>query len=737
MMMGAETEFGILDGWQLGKAEAILRSVSRSQPFLRAQKEGIFLANGGRAYVDHGKHNEYSTPETASPSELVLHELGGRQLMADCAAAVNCTLLCSNVDPRTGYSWGTHENYQCSTRFTPDRLALLYPHLVSRILYTGAGGICPDHPGVKTVLSARASMVRAPYAIQGHVCKTLVFAKPEPYCSGDRLHLFCGESLLSHRANYLKYATTALVTCCLDAGVAVGPGPLSESPVRVLRKINRDHTIVACFRTHERKWLTALEMQEAYLADVAAHLDILPPWAGEACVRWRDMLERLRNNDPSLCRQLDWMIFRTAFLELADEFGYDEEKLAWLNQSVLPNAPSTLKSAAKQRFQRFRAAANELYVRFHILGADSIFQRLDQGGLLDHHLPEITPATVGASSYQAPQGRAAIRSTLIHKYHGLEHFRASWDRLIDRTHDKELPLLADPEWQGDEPWQACSPGNSGDNALVEYQSLRNNALGHVTEGDFDSALQAYRALLAVGFDVAATHGHMARVFLLADRWDDARNELDSAWAARITAASYVVQRILFMKALWSLVSGNDATPYLSDIKKRLEDQNAHLDWTIAPVLDHLAARLEPTANVLMRTLAKTLCDRTALPELTAMPEWQAIPCKVETDQCPARREESAEPDADNFSFGKVVSVFETTIVVTEYDFSTDSDIQMTYTITPETEFANTNTLTGLTPGDDVVMDYALANGQRRLVTLVHEEKEPQLPLSYAEADVPF
>jgi proteasome accessory factor A len=232
---------------------------------LEALKEGAFLANGARVYVDQGKQNEYSTPETSSPSELVACELAGRRLMAQCARAAGVSLLCSNVDPETGATWGTHENYECSWSARELASEWLYPHLVTRIIYAGAGGVDPAHPGARLVLSPRASLIRASFSCQGLPLKTLVFAKPESYCEGFRLHVFCGESLLCHSASYLKVATTALVARCLAQGLQVGPGRLGVAPVQALRRVNRDVSLSCALPLADGRRMTALEIQACYL----------------------------------------------------------------------------------------------------------------------------------------------------------------------------------------------------------------------------------------------------------------------------------------------------------------------------------------------------------------------------------------------------------------------------------------------------------------------------------------
>ncbi|MBF0331279.1 MAG: hypothetical protein HQL17_05020 [Candidatus Omnitrophica bacterium] len=82
---------------------------------------------------------------------------------------------------------------------------------------------------------------------------------------------------------------------------------------------------------------------------------------------------------------------------------------------------------------------------------------------------------------------------------------------------------------------------------------------------------------------------------------------------------------------------------------------------------------------------------------------------------------------DKFSFGKVVSVTSASIVVKEYDFAKDADVEMTYAVTAETELGNVNAVTDLVANDDVVIDYADKDSKRVVLTLVKEDKGAEAP----------
>jgi cytoskeletal protein RodZ len=93
---------------------------------------------------------------------------------------------------------------------------------------------------------------------------------------------------------------------------------------------------------------------------------------------------------------------------------------------------------------------------------------------------------------------------------------------------------------------------------------------------------------------------------------------------------------------------------------------------------------------------------------------------------PARAQEN---DEDKFSFGKVVSVAADSVTVKEYDFAKDADVEMSYTLTPETELGNINAIADLKAGDDIVIDYVEKDGARKVTTLVKEEKGAEAPAS--------
>src|SRR4029079_10138522 len=104
----------------------------------------VILPNGARYYVDHA-HPEYSTPESATARDLVIHDKAGerileRSLLELERAGTHRLAVYKNNSDRQGNSDGTHENYLVDRAVPFGNIVRdLTPFFVSRQIFTGAG----------------------------------------------------------------------------------------------------------------------------------------------------------------------------------------------------------------------------------------------------------------------------------------------------------------------------------------------------------------------------------------------------------------------------------------------------------------------------------------------------------------------------------------------------------------------------------------------------------------------
>src|ERR1035441_7493997 len=202
------------------------------------------MENAARLYLDSGMHVEYSTPECANPWDAVRYVEAGNRILLNLIQKmthertpdVQTGCYRVNVDySGTGATWGCHESYQ--HRVPPAELPPnLIPHLVTRMIYAGAGGFDPFSSSLRFTLSPRAAHIEHTISSDSTSDRGIYHSKNEPLCSGyNRLHILCGESLCSQFSMFVKFGATCLVVAMAEAGLAPGSAVQLDSPLTALR----------------------------------------------------------------------------------------------------------------------------------------------------------------------------------------------------------------------------------------------------------------------------------------------------------------------------------------------------------------------------------------------------------------------------------------------------------------------------------------------------------------------
>lgn len=657
MRMGLETEYGIVGGWSKEKASGF-NWVAACQPHLPATREGVFLLNGGCFYVDLGSHPEYATPESTSPRETVIHALAGHEIVKEFAATLGLEVFHGNVDYLSGNSWGAHENYELSTPFDQTGMASFLPHLATRIVYCGAGGLDPRCRGARFVISPRAFITEGDVRFQGVFCKSLVFNKPDNYGIGHRLHIICGDSNCSHLAAFLKVGATALIAELLDAHVPVGPGPFAGPAVLALHAVSGDPALQTRVAMADRRQMTALAVQRAYLEDCRRHLDRLPAWAPRVLELWDETLSGLEAQDKDTLASLDWGLFRLVWRSLLEAAGLDEDAA-----SATPADPNNSPIA------ELRARCAEAYLRYHQVGVSSLFTRLEFEGFAGHRIPKISSAAIHAACREAPPGRARTRAALVSRLEGqfAKHL-IGWDRVIDLA-DKKCAAIPDTV---DTPlaWTAViSPDGSQERQLQETSAaLRKNLLATAITAN-STAIQLRKSgqlpeaerLMRLAIKIEAVlrepnhpkvphrHNNLAAILMVAGKTDEALSANAHAWTLKAGAHDLTSGRILTVRIALAMLSGMSFGQYVGQFKTLLNQLELPCLGDIDPVWDpsdgvrYLESKVPADHAALVGDLARTLNDRKLLPELELYADWANQSPVPLTDPWPERSEETARP----------------------------------------------------------------------------------------------
>ena len=302
----------------------------------------VILTNGARLYVDHA-HPEYSTPECASPRDVVVWDKAGERVMLEAArraanppngAPGTVIQLYKNNTDNKGVSYGCHENYLMA-RATPfgEIVRHLTPFFVSRQVVVGAGrvGIGQDGRGAGFQVSQRADFFEVEVGLETTLKRPIINTRDEPHADPEkyrRLHVIIGDANMSEVSTYLKLGTTSLVIGMIEDGF-LSVDLSVEQPVAALRAVSHDPSLRHLLRLRDGRQMTAVQLQMEFLEQARKYVEDrygtdVDPVTADVLARWESVLTRLED-DPMLCRrELDWV----AKLEILE--GYRQrEGLDW------------------------------------------------------------------------------------------------------------------------------------------------------------------------------------------------------------------------------------------------------------------------------------------------------------------------------------------------------------------------------------------------------------------------
>ncbi len=159
--------------------------------------------------------------------------------------------------------------------------------------------------------------------------------------------------------------------------------------------------------------------------------------------------------------------------------------------------------------------------------------------------------------------------------------------------------------------------------------LRSAALDMYVAKHYAEAEGVYRRLVEKRFELGSTHCHLARLFLTTGRDEDARHEVDRAWAVRHESPAYVLVRVHFFKTVLQMLAGGDWKAPLRELQCALAQPGACEVWTLQPLLERLRTRMRQDDGVsqdweLVNAIGTAINDHSKLAELESNPLWKAV-----------------------------------------------------------------------------------------------------------------
>jgi proteasome accessory factor A len=297
-------------------------------PEIETHLVNAVLTNGARYYVDHA-HPELSTPECADPRTVVVYDRAAERILQRSMQAATSLLppgqevvVYKNNSDRKGNSYGCHENYLMDRQVPFGKIVThITPHFISRQVFTGAGKVGTEVPGLTSTdvpfqLTQRADFFEEEVGLETTLKRPIVNTRDEPHADAQkyrRLHVIVGDANLSEVATFLKVGTTALVLSMIEDGwLRRELTPLK--PVQALRHVSYDLTLRRPIELVDGTSMTALEMQWEYLdrARKFAEEKGLDTIGGEevgndVLRRWEAVLSGLESDPGTVASQVDWV----------------------------------------------------------------------------------------------------------------------------------------------------------------------------------------------------------------------------------------------------------------------------------------------------------------------------------------------------------------------------------------------------------------------------------------------
>ncbi len=287
---------------------------------------GEWLINGSRGYYDVG-HLEISTAETSHFRDLIIWEKAGEKVVdwlrkvveeKHLGPDVRLWAFKNNTSP-DGTSYGSHENYCVSRKvpFPPAFVRELVPHLITRMIYTGAGDLIDG----KYVLSPMAYLTSA--LISGETMRStgVLNTRDEPHALPHRwrrLHLLVGDALVNETAIMLRHFTTSAILLLMEQN-ELQDVPLLADPVKDMWN-NVEHMNPEKWRVTLKGGSTVspIEVQRYYLAKVEELVE--DDFERMAFRVWEEVLDDLEaRKSKKLARRVEWLDRFFAIQEAVEE----------------------------------------------------------------------------------------------------------------------------------------------------------------------------------------------------------------------------------------------------------------------------------------------------------------------------------------------------------------------------------------------------------------------------------
>jgi len=368
----------------------------------------------------------------------------------------------------------------------PQALApAVVPHLVSRIVFSGGGGLDSRTAGLVFMISPRVAWIEMAVGSGNTSDRPIFHCRHESHTNGTglRIHLNCGDGNMSQTSLALRFGTTALVTMLAGRGLKPPRAARPCRPLVAMRAFARDPALRVAARCWDGRRRTAVQISRLHCQWVERHLAELPEWAPGMVQQWRGILDVLDSGGAAAAsRLLDWAILYDIYLGALADHGLSADavrrhsrKLALAERRLPPSETSEeriiglpdlrrpvvrvalqlagIDLAMAQKFLRLRAELAEIFTRYAEIGEDGLFHSMEQAGVLQHRIVD-DHLLARSAAHPPADTRARARGELVREIgrgSSAQHVTINWSRVTDGAGNRRLdlgdPFATQANWQ--------------------------------------------------------------------------------------------------------------------------------------------------------------------------------------------------------------------------------------------------------------------------------------------------
>jgi hypothetical protein len=277
------------------------------------------------------------------PRDVVLSSAAGMLIANGVAASKGAFILRHNVDYESLSTWGCHESYLMRNQFSVNSIVRsdkdatirdgLVAFLASRVCYGGAGGLAVDFGIPVFSLSPRLAYFNREVGNDTTGNRPILNSRDEPHARrGVRLHVICGDMLVSEFASWLRIGATALAVRLYDFGAGPSVKLLDACASMVEFSISTGAVATVLSGGLPNK-VTSVDLQRIFLTAAKRNLgeSWMPEWAAEVVASWEAALDAISSNDEDwMVRRLDWATKRALMTSRVEAAGWEWERMAAL-----------------------------------------------------------------------------------------------------------------------------------------------------------------------------------------------------------------------------------------------------------------------------------------------------------------------------------------------------------------------------------------------------------------------